>query len=153
MSEHAHSHAEGEGGHEELEVFPDSGITETGKPINGFLWVCYVLFLAYFHWFLSTAFWVQNERTPKWGAGWSAIEGADQWDFGGKPYGMATKTPTTSTSRTLTPRPTTSTATTAHSASGCLARSSPHQPTEFGGGSLCPTPHHDSPTSRSCSPR
>jgi hypothetical protein len=89
MDQHA-EHGDHGAEHEELEVFPDSGITETGKPIFAWLWVVYAVGLVFFHWFLSTQFWAQNERTPKWGPGWQAVAKADQWDYGGKPAGMAT---------------------------------------------------------------
>ncbi len=62
MSEHKH---------EEIEVYPDSGITETGKPIFGFLWVTYVLLLVFFHFYVSAQFWKQDPDLPFFGPGWN----------------------------------------------------------------------------------
>lgn len=98
MSHHDH-HGEGEAHHEEhLEVFEDSGITETSKPIFKWLHVVYVAFLIYFHWFVGSVFWFQQPNQPKWGAGWQVEtkddhgqwERNDSWAWGGTPHGLAT---------------------------------------------------------------
>jgi len=97
MSDHGHhdhgAHADEHHGDEHLEVFPDSGITETSKPIFKWLYVVYAAFILYFHWFVGSVFWFQEPNNPKWGAGWQAAANVEKpnhnWSFSGQPHGMA----------------------------------------------------------------
>lgn len=87
MSDHAASEHHDHDDH--LEVFEDSGITETSKPVFRWLWVVYAVFILYFHWFVGAVFWSQAPEHPKWGAGWQGVAGAENWPWNGTPHGSA----------------------------------------------------------------
>ncbi len=88
MSDHA---AEDHGHDDHLEIYEDSGIHETSKPIFSWLYVVYAAFFVFFHWFVGSVFWFQTPDHPRLGAGWQYVEkNNEQWSWGGTPTGVAT---------------------------------------------------------------